>query len=456
MKNRKSPSHTYDLPRSLLILGEQDREQSSSNVLRALIKNSVSAETKNLIKQWEKVLLQHTQNWSENHWKKISVEKMWEDITARIEPVECVQIYKYDYEGKIAQYILHDDQLTQVSEWMGEEWARAWHEQNSMNHQAPHKRDAVPVMLTALLNVAALQMHNQTNAVPFACVCKNVLEEYKQASEMFVQNHIDSLFSSLSQQNAHTLLKGMQDKILDKTMRRQWIKMGLKYAQAAWVNKNWSKVKDGKSDAEILWEEIKGAAHTTPKHTQVMGDALFGKASKQKVDNYRDYQEKVLFQNAIRNMLSVPLQEDQLQTWWKNPSEQFSKVVFDVVISEKQWFPLAKILLNECSTESRLDVILNATTNRSYRDFLKIVPEPYIRDSIECYLSDGQLQLVNTLMETTGVQLTEDNWNAYWDRIEVETPTLGKGLRAIMEKKIMNAAIASPEQTPSFNQKRKI
>ena len=456
MKKRKSSTQTYDLPMSLLILGEQEQDQNSTDVLHALRKNTVSVETKNLVKQWEKILVEHTQNWSENQWKRISVEKVWGDITARIEPVESVQIYKYDYEGKITQYILQDDQLIQMSEWMGEEWARAWHDQNTMNYQTPHKRDVLPVMLTALLNVAALQMHNQANAIPFVCVCENIIKEYNKSSEILVQHHIGSLFDALSQQNAHTLLKEFHDKVSIKIMRRQWIKMGLKHAQAAWINKSLSKVKDGKSGAEILWEEIKDAAHTTPKHTQVMGDALFGKVSKQKVDDYQDYQEKVLFQNALKNILAVPLQEDQIQTWWKNPSDQFAQIVFAVVISEKQWFSFAKMLLNECSAHSRFDVIQKATTSPSFRDFLKVVPETYIRESIGEHLSKGQLQLVNTLMETTDIQLTEDNWNTYWNWMEIETPALGKGLRTIMEKKIMSAAIAPHEQTTSFNQKRKI
>lgn len=457
MKKRKNTTQTYDLSMSLLVLGEQEKNQSANDVLHALSKNSVSAQTKNLIKAWEKVLDQHTQNWSEDQWRKISVERVWEQVTSRIEPAEVVQIYRQDYDGTIRQYILQDDQLTQMNEWLSDDWARAWHSQNNMSYSVPHKRDVVPVMLKALLNISALQMHKQATAIPFAAVCGNIIKEYNQSSEMLVQGHVASIFATLSQQNAHTLLKELHGKIPVKTMQRQWVKMGLKHAQVAWINKNWNKTKEGQSGAQILWEEIKAAAHTTPKHTQVMGDALFSKNSKEKIENYQDYQEKSSFQNAIKNLLGcVDPQEDHFQTWCKTPSNKLTHIVFDVVISEKELFPFAKILINQCPPESRFEIIHKATISPSLMDFLKFVPEVYIRESIGQYLNDGQLQLVNTLMEKTGIQLTEDNWNTYWSWMEGEHPVLGKGLRAIMEKNLMSAAIASHEQMPSSNQKRKI
>ncbi len=457
MKKRKAPIQTYDLPESLLTLGEQEQNQTSNDVLHSLSKNNVSVQTKNLIKAWERVLDQHTQNWSEDQWRKISVEQIWEQVTSRIKPAEVVRIFSREYDGTISQYILQDDQLAHVNEWMTDEWVRAWHNQHEMNHEVPYKRDVLPVMLKALLNISALQMHKQATAIPFAEVCGNIIKEYNQSSEMLVQGHVASIFATLSQQNAHTLLKELHGKIPVKMMQRQWVKMGLKHAQMVWINKNWNKTKEGQSGAEILWEEIKAAAHTTPKHTQIMGDALFSKNSKEKIENYKDYQEKSLFQSAIKNLLGhVNPQEDHFQTWCQTPSNKLAHIVFDVVISETELFPFAKILINQCPPESRFEIIHKAAITPSLMDFLTVVPEHYIRQSLEQYLKDGQLQSVNTLMEKTGVQLTEDNWNTYWSWMESEHPVLGKGLRAIMEKNLMSAAIASHEQTSSSNQKRKI
>lgn len=439
MKKTKKQTSNHDLSPSLLIVKDDLR---SSDILNDIVKNKVSSDIQMLIQRWEDVVSEHTKNWSEKQWKAISTQDIWDEVTARIKSPESMHFIRHHYDGTIHQYILHEGHMLETT-WTDNDWGYIDRDSGYLRSASvPHERTVVPIMLKALINVAIKHHQNNQTLIPFAATSANILKEYGNLAHGFVESSMSLLLKTTPQQSTGDALKTLQEFLPFDEVQPFWIKKGVQYAQAAWINKGVRK--DDQDSIRTFLYAVTNLPKTckSSKYVESLGSVLFG----QKVANTLDG-NGVGFCKALERFLQIaPIDIKLFEKWCTNPSDDLARNVLIVVGSDEKFAPYTKVMLEKCNLETRKNFIRQLVLENNPAN-LKAIPQHYIQECCLTHIKDGDLYFVNTLLTNTNTQLDDEHWDVYWGMMESEYPTLGRGLRSMMEKKMMNAAITPSSQT---------
>lgn len=442
----------YDLSQSLLEIPEHE---SKTELLEAIVNGTVSKKTLALIKCWEDVLEGHTKNWGIAQWKAISIETLWEAISNRISPPQVMQVYRKDPYGNIQHFILHQDQFFEHNE---DNWDQVFYAQDLYEHginvrDVPHRRDVLPIMIKALMNVTIT--HSQgSNMVPFVSVAHNITQEYQHrfTGALIAQNAYDILKATHSK-NIGSVLETFSDKLPPTLMQRLWIKNGVSNAQKSWISKGIGI--DQSKGVCVFYEALKETSikQDSLKHVHTIGDILFTGKHLAQINS----STQSAFQSAVKKFVSIsPAPSlEQFKKWFTTatPSPRAAQTILGALNVSN---PLAK---NYCQ------ILVGASDpslrNRLIED-LVVADSPFLNmlsnEDLHCYankcIQNGDLAMVEKLMENVHLELTEKEWNSYWDWFTSAHMHLGGELRALMERKMLSAAIEQPSDVPV--QKRKM
>lgn len=450
MKTPENDQKIYDLPSSLLVLGEAERQLDGSAVLSAVITGTHSQQTQDVINEWENVLRTHTTPWNTSQWAALSIEALWEEIAARIRPEPAVYVYKPDSYGNMRPYLLHNGRLIDNNQWGDEPYYGSRQPPKLQPQHAPHPRETLPLMIMALVDMAVDQFRQNKNLTAFTAVTGCIYQEY--GLDKLIAYATRNVMKDVSAENMGTVLHTLNDNLPFDIVQPLWIKTGVTYAEFDWINKGLNDTTNTDT-IQLLWSAIAATSHIhTKRHIQVLGDVLFGEQSMLYLEE--EPGSCVRFKKALHKLLAMGPCEERFKAWCENRSTQALHSVFDVITEEVALTPYIPALLNICNTDQRLNFVQKIVRSRNTPALIN-VPEDYLRDALEEALKDGDLNFANLLMEKTSLQITEKEWDAFWGGIESEHPAFGRGLRAMMERKLMGAAL-SDTPAPSTPKTRKM
>lgn len=456
MTTRKTTEKNYDLPFSLLVLGEEESKMSANDVLRSVTNGTLSHHSQDVINQWQKVLKNHTRNWSTQQWESISIEQLWSEITSRVRPEEVVYMYRSDYEGNMRRYMLHNGRMLEMDQWMhNDSGFGMWPDMNThvVPHQVSHSRDTAPLMITALVNVAVDCF--SSNPTPFIAVAQNAFKEYKNKfCEDLIFNTAHAAIKDVLPEDMGTVLKTLNASLPFNIVQPLWINAGIDLAQMSWVKKGLSK--DTEYALRLTWNAIANASkqHSSLKHIHVMGDVLFSAKSLAYLEESEDAGKK--FKQALGRVLTGANGDiERFKKWCATPSDCLAKKIFELITDSPKLLPYIPHFLDICNSDQKLEFI-QKTVYRDNSLVLQSIPEEHLRCAFEDSLKDGNLTFANVLMKKSSLQITEKDWGVYWGWMESEYAELGRGLRAMMERKMMTAAVDPADTQQSTSKKRKM
>ena len=439
MRTNKNDQQHYDLPSSLLVLGEAEGRLNGNAVLEALVTRTHSQQTQDVVNAWGELLRKHTIDWKTAQWKGFSIEKLWEEITARIPPPQLVYVYKPDNDGNMRPYVLHNGRVIENDQWgpSAEHYYGSPTNPGFSPQQDTHPREALPLMIIALVDMAVDQFRQYKNVTAFTAVIGCISQEYR--SEKLIAYATRNVMKEVAPKEMGVVLHALNDDLPFDIVQPLWIKAGVNCAEFNWINKGLNDTTD--TDAiQLLWSAIAATSHVnTKQHMQVWGDALFGEQSMVCLEEQSG--SCVRFKRALHKLLAMGPSEERFKAWCKNRSTQALYSVFDVITAEVALTAYIAPLLDVCNTDQRLNFVQKIVHSRN-TPALKNIPEDYVQHALEEGLKDGDLNFANLLIEKTALPISEQGWDMFWSGVESEYPAFGRGLRAMMERKLMEAALS--------------